>query len=318
MSGKEAFPILPVGGNIMSQMDFSAWPWQPSLKFTRAGSFWRLRETDASTPSCAVSLHHRFKPQSLQDFKPLWRLSALHWNLHSPFIIAFLGIHKQTRSTAQSTQSSALLQPFDGNKRFSTSCPSQKAECGQAVVPAEAGGMQIYEGCRDPRKGGTSRHGDTTEEVTDTNQIWAKQVSERPTLSIPQHLSKSTKYHKTILTTESIQCPHTTPPLAEQIPEQAGCPLKEDQAWGTWNTLFKLKCVNLRQCLWNTTLCSYYNWEEQWEIRGHLRLTNEVHPVSHAKFFGGSSKARKRNTTGTQTTYVWSSFLHYVVVTCHD
>lgn len=75
-------------------------------------------------------------------------------------------------------------------------------------------GQAVWGMRRDPRKGGTSRQGDTTDEVTDTNQIQAKQASERPTLPIlPQHPSKSTKRHKIILTTGSMQCLHTTPPL---------------------------------------------------------------------------------------------------------
>lgn len=253
MSGTEAFPILPVGGNTMSQMDFSAWPWQPSLKFIRSGSFWRLGETDASTPSCAVSLHHRFKPQSLWDFKPLWRLSALQRDLHSPFITPFLGIHKQTRSTAQSTQSSALPQPFAGDKRLSTSCPRQKAECGQAAT-AEAGRLSCM------RDAETQEREGQADRVT--QKRWQTRTGSRPSRlmkdqqSTPQHLSKCTEYHETILTTEGIQCLHTTPLLSKQTPDQAGRPLKKDQAWGIWNTLLELKSGNLTQYLWNTTLCN--------------------------------------------------------------
>lgn len=75
---------------------------------------------------------------------------------------------------------------------------------------------------REPRKGGTSTQSDTTDEVTDTKQIQAKQASETPALSIAQQLSKPTKYHKIILTTGSILCLHTTPALSEHILDQAG------------------------------------------------------------------------------------------------
>lgn len=94
----------------------------------------------------------RFKPQSLQDLNPLWRLRALHWNVQSLFITPFLGSHKQTRSTAQSTQSSALLQHSAGNRRFSTSCSRQKAECGQSVT-AEAGRPSCMRHAERPKKG---------------------------------------------------------------------------------------------------------------------------------------------------------------------
>lgn len=94
---------------------------------------------------------------------------------------------------------------------------------------------KLYEGCRDPRKRGTSRQGDTTEEVTDTNLIQAKPANERPTLSIPQHLSKSTRYQRTILTTESIQClQHYSTTL--RADSRAGWPLTEEGPSTRWNT----------------------------------------------------------------------------------
>lgn len=44
---------------LLEATSWAKWTFQPSLKFTRTGNFWRLGETDASTPSCALSLHHR-------------------------------------------------------------------------------------------------------------------------------------------------------------------------------------------------------------------------------------------------------------------
>lgn len=132
-------------------------------------SFWRLGETDAFSPSCAASFHHRQvqapKPVGLQP-----SVKVEHPALGSalPFHHSFAGTLRQTPRTAHSTPSSALLQPFAGNKRFSSSCSRQKAECGQAVT-AEAGRPSCMKDAerakkrRDEQAGWHNRWGDRHE-----------------------------------------------------------------------------------------------------------------------------------------------------------
>lgn len=159
MSGKEAFSVLPVGSNNMSQMDFSAWPQQPSLKFTRAGSFWRLGETDASTPSCAVSLHHRQvqapEPVGLQ---PTVKAECLALESALPFHPSLSG--DSQADTKYCTEHTEFCSPpaFAENKRFSSSCSRQKAECGQAVT-AEAGRPSCMQDAERPKKGRNKQAG---------------------------------------------------------------------------------------------------------------------------------------------------------------
>lgn len=55
----------------MSQMDFLSDPGQPFLNSQGPAAFEDCGETDVSTPSCAISLHHRFWPQTLWDLNLL-------------------------------------------------------------------------------------------------------------------------------------------------------------------------------------------------------------------------------------------------------
>lgn len=244
MSGKEAFSFLPVGGNIMSQMDFFSLTPAAILKIYKG---WELSKTGGNR--CIYpKLCRQPSSQTGSSPKPvgLWRLSALSWNLHSLFITPFLGIHKQTPSTAQSTLSSALLQPFAGIKRFSTSCSRKKSVWpGWYCWSRKA---KLYEEWRENQeKEGQARRvtqqmrWQTRSRCRPSRLVKHQHYQLHSSFILPQDNSHNWKHSMPSHYTSTLRA-HSRP----------GWPLKKDQARGSWITSFKLQSVNL-QCLWNTT-----------------------------------------------------------------